>query len=58
MHYRPIDLHIARESYDDMNTNIILLLKWKIKYNNDMYTLDITQVLLHIGLHLGNKQLT
>ncbi len=29
----------------------------KIKYNNDMYTLDITQV-LHIGLHLSNKQLT
>ncbi len=28
-----------------------------IEYNDDMYTLDITQV-LHIGLHLSNKQLT
>ncbi len=42
MHYRPIDLYIVIEYYDDMYTNILLLLKWKIKYNNDMYTLDIT----------------
>ncbi len=57
MHYRPIDLYIVIEYYDDMYTNILLLLKWKIKYNNDMYTLDITWV-LHIGLHLSDKQLT
>ncbi len=29
----------------------------KIKHTNDMYTLDITQV-LHIELHLSDKQLT
>ncbi len=57
MHYIPIDLHIITENYDDMYTNILLLLKWKIKYNNDMYTLEITLV-LHIELHLSNKQLT
>ncbi len=28
-----------------------------MKYNNDMYTLDITQV-IHIALHLSDKQLT
>ncbi len=57
MHYRPIALHIIIEYYDDIYTNTLLLLKLKIKYNNDMYTLDITQV-LHIGFHLSIKQLT
>ncbi len=57
MHYRPIDLYIIIEYYDDMYTNILLLLKWKIKYNNGMHTLDITWA-LHIGLYLSNKQLT
>ncbi len=57
MHYRPIDLYIVIEYYDDMYTIILLLLNWKIKYNNDIYKLDITWV-LHIGLHLSDKQLT
>ncbi len=57
MYYRSTELHIVIEYYADMNPNILLLLKRKIKYNNDMYTLVITQ-LLHIGLHLSNKQLT
>ncbi len=57
MHYGPIDLYIVIEYYDGMYTNILLLLKWKIKYNNEMHRLDIRWA-LHNGLHLSDKQLT
>ncbi len=30
MHYRPIDLYIVIEYYDDMHTYILLLLKWHV----------------------------
>ncbi len=51
MYYRLIDLHFVTEYYDAMYTNILLLLKVKIKYNNDMYILDITLV-LHMFLQV------
>ncbi len=57
MHYRPIDLHIVIEYYNDMYTKYISFTKMKNKVQQWHVPLDITQV-LHILLHLSDKQLT